>query len=313
MKRASRKSSKGPPVAAAAGHTALVVAAYGRRGLLESADGSRVACLAASRRLRFVCGDRVTWQPGADGIALIQDIAPRTGLLERQPERTGAPEPVAANLTHLLVLLAPRPAPDLELADRYLAAAVLMGAAGAVGWNKADLDAPPAAIETYARAGHQVFRLSAQAGTGVDALLAWIGSGKAVVVGQSGVGKSSLLNRLAPSAAGTTGELSSSTGEGRHTTTASVMFRVGAGWLADTPGVRDFVPAVPEPGHVRDGFLELRALAPGCRFADCSHRHEPGCRVLAAVAAGDVDRRRYESYVALLRTAEAMAERLRPR
>lgn len=312
MKQASPDSSKRPPAASDA-QRALVVAAYGRRGLLDPGDGTRLPCLASSRRLRFVCGDHVTWHPGADGIALIQDVAPRTGLLERQPERPGTPEPVAANLTHLLVLLAPRPAPDLELADRYLAAAVLMGASGAVGWNKSDLGAPPPALDAYARAGHPVFRLSAQAGTGVDQLLAWIGAGTAVVVGQSGVGKSSLLNRLAPDAAGITGDLSASTGEGRHTTTASVMFRAGRGWLADTPGVRDFVPAVPEPHHVRDGFLELRALAPGCRFADCSHRHEPGCRVLAAVAAGEVERRRYESHVALRRTAEAMAERLRPR
>jgi ribosome biogenesis GTPase len=313
VKRSSHDSSKGAPAATAGGQPALVVAAYGRRGLLETADGTRLPCLVASRRLRFVCGDRVTWQPGAEGIALIQDIAPRSGLLERQTERAGAPEPVAANLTHVLVLLAPRPAPDLELADRYLAAATLMGAAGAVAWNKAELEEPPTALDAYARAGHPVFKLSARAGTGIDTLLAWIGTGTAVVVGQSGVGKSSLLNRLAPEAAGTTGELSASTGEGRHTTTATVMFRVGAGWLADTPGVRDFVPAVPEPHHVRDGFLELRALAPSCRFADCSHRHEPGCRVLASVATGEVDRRRYESYVALRRTAEAMAERRRPR
>src|SRR5690606_4443030 len=99
-------------------------------------------------------------------------------------------------------------------------------------------------------------------------------------------------------------EISSSTGEGRHTTTASVLHRLaGGGALIDTPGVRDFVPALPEPRRIEVGFRELGSLAPGCRFADCLHLREPDCAIRNAVSAGTVDTRRYESYRRLLNLA----------
>jgi ribosome biogenesis GTPase len=285
-----------------------VVAAYGRRGELATPDGRRLPCLAPSRSLRFVCGDHVTWQPGGNDEALVVAIAPRRGLLERQPDRVGRPEPVAANLTHVLVLLAPEPPPDFELADRYLAAAVLIGAEAAIGWNKTDVaPALPAELAAYAQAGHPILPLAARSGQGLDALRAWIGAGVALVVGQSGVGKSSLQNSLVPEAAGVTGALSTSTGEGRHTTTATRMFPLGAGWLADTPGVRDFAPAIPDPRDVASGFRELAALAQGCRFPDCRHTGEPGCAVKAALAAGQVTERRYASYRQLLKAATSAA------
>lgn len=312
MKQPSRKSSKGTP--AAAGQPGLVVAAYGRRGELATADGRRLPCLAPSRGLRFVCGDRVTWEPGGDGEALILGIGARTGLLERQSDRPGRPEPLAANLTHVLVLLAPRPAPDFELADRYLAAARLAGATAAVGWNKSDL-APvlPPELQVLVAAGYPVFGLGARSGEGVAAVRDWIGTGMALVVGQSGVGKSSLLNRLVPGTGSATGELSDATGEGRHTTTATRMFALGGGWLADAPGVRDFAPAIPDPRRVADGFLELARLAGDCRFPDCYHAEEPGCAVKAGVAAGRVDPRRYASYRLLLKAAQAAAAQRHPR
>jgi ribosome biogenesis GTPase len=306
--RASRQSSKGAAATGPDSAAGLIVAAYGRRGELVGSDGRRRPCLAPSRGLRFVCGDRVRFTAAGDE-AHVTAVEPRRGLLERQPDRPGRPEPIAANLTHVLVLLAPRPVPDLEVADRYLAAALLIGATAAIGWNKTDLGPPPLALAPYAAAGHPVFPLGAHAGTGLEALRAWLAGGTVLVVGQSGVGKSSLLNRLVPAAGSTTGELSAGTGEGRHTTTATRMFPLGAGWLADTPGVRDFVPALPAPRDVARGFGELAALAPGCRFPDCLHVEEPGCAVKAALATGRIDARRYASYQALLKAARVAADR----
>jgi ribosome biogenesis GTPase len=309
VRRASRQSSKAPAGADGGSAAGLIVAAYGRRGELVGPDGRRRPCLAPSRGVRFVCGDRVRFTAGAGDEAHVTAVEPRRGLLERQPDRPGRPEPVAANLTHVLVLLAPRPSPDLEVADRYLAAALLIGAEAAIGWNKTDLAPPPPALAPYAAAGHPVFPLGIHAGTGLDAVRAWLAGGTVLVVGQSGVGKSSLLNRLVPAAGSTTGELSVGTGEGRHTTTATRMFPLGTGWLADTPGVRDFVPALPAPRDVARGFGELAALAAGCRFPDCVHVEEPNCAVKAALAAGRIDARRYASYRELLKAARLAADR----
>ena len=137
---------------------------------------------------------------------------------------------------------------------------------------------------------------------GFDALAAAFRDCTGILVGQSGVGKSSLLNALVPDAEAATGALSRATAEGTHTTSASVMHRLpGGGRLVDTPGERDFIPAVPADASVQAGFPEILAAAPGCRFRNCLHLREPGCAVKAAVTDGTVSARRYESYRRLLR------------
>lgn len=288
----------------------LVVAAYGRRGLLETEDGARMPFLVPGRRLRACCGDVVRWGPDpGDDSALLLGIEPRRNELARQPPRGTRAEVLAANLTHLLVVAAPEPEPDLFLVDRYLCAAALMDCEAAVIHNKCDLPGEPLADE-YRPLGYPVIRTSSRSGEGLDSVRDWLGAGTGILVGQSGVGKSSLLNALSPEADTETRALSEASGEGRHTTTASVLHRLpGGGALVDTPGVRDFVPALPEPRRVMAGFMEIVRLADECRFADCLHRHEPGCAVREAVAAGEVAGRRYDSYRRLLNLALKAVER----
>ena len=133
-----------------------------------------------------------------------------------------------------------------------------------------------------------------------------------MLVGQSGVGKSSLTNRLVPGIDAAVQELSSGTQEGRHTTTASVLYRLpGGGELIDSPGVRDYAPPLPAPRDVASGFREIAAAGRRCRFPDCHHRGEPGCAVEPAAAAGELDGRRLSSYRQLLRLAEEFAARAR--
>jgi len=131
-------------------------------------------------------------------------------------------------------------------------------------------------------------------------------------VGQSGVGKSSLINLLVPGVEAEVQEISRASEEGRHTTTASALYRLpGGGDLIDSPGVRDFAPPLPAPRDVASGFRELSAAGRDCRFPDCRHLGEPGCAVEPLVAAGRVSRRRLASYRQLYRLACDMEQKIR--
>jgi ribosome biogenesis GTPase len=209
-------------------------------------------------------------------------------------------EPLAANLTFIVIVCAPRPAPDFFLLDRFLCAAELMDCDAAIAWNKCDLGAAGADMDVYRELGYPLLEITARTGAGIGALDALLAGRVSILVGQSGVGKSSLVNALVPGEQAATGELSAAKSAGTHTTTAVVMYRLGSGGrLLDAPGVREFVPALGQGSRLADGFADLRALAPGCRFANCEHEHEPGCAVKAAVAGGTLAPRRYESYLGL--------------
>ncbi len=284
---------------------ALVVAAHGRRGQLALADGGRVPFMVRGRHLKVCCGDRVSYQAGAgraDEPVVVTGIELRDNELQRAAARGGLPETIVANVSHLIVVMAALPAPDLYLTDRYLCAARLMGATACIAWNKSDLAALPAAeLAVYESLACPVWEVSAATGAGIEALRAWIGTGTAVLVGQSGVGKSSLFNALVPGAEAITATISAASDEGRHTTTASVLHPLpGGGSLLDTPGVRDFVPAIPERAAISSGFIEIEEEGRQCRFRDCSHLRESFCAVQEAVAEGRIDPRRYESYRRLM-------------
>ncbi|MFQ5636115.1 MAG: ribosome small subunit-dependent GTPase A [Gammaproteobacteria bacterium] len=291
----------------------LVTAAYGQRGRLETASGERIRYLVRGRRLRVVCGDRVNWHRDRSGQeAIVTGICPRSNTLARLPANSSDAEVLAANVTCLVVVVASSPPTDWHLIDRYLAAAELMGCRALLADNKNDLCEAPAdaeraaAISGYRKLGYGCLRVSAETGTGIEALIAALRNETAILVGQSGVGKSSLINRLAPGADIVVGELSTANDEGTHTTTASAMHRLpDGGRLIDTPGVRDFVPAIPDTARVQHGFPEIRALADDCRFADCRHIREPDCAVKAAVAEGQIDPRRYETFKRLTRNSIA--------
>ncbi|TAK54704.1 MAG: ribosome small subunit-dependent GTPase A [Gammaproteobacteria bacterium] len=295
-----------------------VVAAHGRDAVVENEDRERIRCRLAGRRHAVVCGDRVRWTAGETegGGGTITAVLPRTTELARLNLR-GAAEPVAANLSQLVAVLAPRPAADFGLCDRYLAAAEWAGLRACVVVNKFDLpDAPAllaAATATYRAAGYPVVRASRDGEGGVSELAARLAGETSVLVGQSGVGKSSLTNRLVPGVEAVVREISEAASAGRHTTTASTLYHLpGGGELIDSPGVRDFAPPLPAPREIEHGFREIAAAA-SCRFADCRHLHEPGCAVAAAAADGRIDARRLASYRELLGLAEQLARPGSPR
>jgi ribosome biogenesis GTPase / thiamine phosphate phosphatase len=292
---------------------ATLIVTFGRHARVRDANGRELAARPQGRRMDCVCGDRVTCRhdPGHDEVHIVA-VLPRRSLLNRSDAR-GRAEAVVANVDLLGIVVAPAPAPDLFLLDRYLAAAQCAGIDALLLVNKIDLDGGTELLTELQALGESlgvpVLALSANTNQGIDELRQRLAGRLAVFVGQSGVGKSSLLARLLPQAAPRTQTLDRDD-EGRHTTTRSEMFQLpGGGALIDSPGVRDYAPAVADLEPRSLGFTDIARLAPACRFMDCRHLREPHCAVRAAVEAGQLDPRRYESYRRLRRLHEDLSER----
>lgn len=289
-----------------------VVASHGRTVVIEDREQRRIPCALSARRLQVVCGDEVHWREDSTGRGIVLDQLPRRSELSRINAQ-GEREVVVANVTQLIVVFAPVPKPDFFIADRYIAAAELHGLKAAVVLNKVELtvaaDACHTELSGYARIGYPTCRCSALADPGVNELRALLQNEVSVLVGQSGVGKSTLANCLLPGLEAQTASLSRGTLEGQHVTSAAMLLHLpGGGDLIDSPGVRDYAPAVEllaDPAHA---FRELATLASQCRFQDCSHLREPDCGVRRAVEAGTVSARRYESYRRLLRLQTRLRE-----
>jgi len=282
---------------------AEVIAAYGRHLLVRSGD-QELRARPSGRRLSIVCGDRVRCEHDrAHDEVLAIEVLPRKTLLARANLR-GESEPVVANITQLVVVVAPLPQPDFFIVDRYLCAATAAGIRGAVAVNKADLETNKIEreeLEAYSAAGYAHVTCSATDGRGLTELRALLAGAVSVLVGQSGVGKSSLVNALLPREQVETGGLMREE-EGRHTTTASRSYSLDSGGkLMDSPGVRDFAPAIQQLDAETLGFPEVDRRASNCKFQDCRHMQEPACAVIAAVEAGEILARRYESYRRLRR------------
>lgn len=295
---------------------AQVVATFGRHLRVREPGGAEHAARPLGRGLEIVCGDRVRCRADVRHNELhVTELLPRASALYRSNLR-GVAEAVVANISRLLVVLAPRPEPDLFVVDRYLAAAGSAGIAAALVVNKSDLGVTAelaGELDAFARLGYPCVPCCTSEPAGLRALERLCASGTAALVGQSGVGKSSILRGLLPGAEVAVGKLVRNE-EGRHTTTASHLFDLpGGGCLIDSPGVRDFAPAIDRLEPRSLGFIDVERLAGGCRFADCRHLREPDCAVRAATISGGLHARRYESYRRLRRLFEELQEARGPK
>lgn len=296
------------PAAPADGADGTVVAVFGRRFEVETADGRRVDCVARARKREAACGDRVVVHATGPGQGVIDAIQPRTSFLERA-DRVKR-KAIAANADQVLVLVAVEPWFSDEFVTRVLLLADAAGLDTLVALNKVDLPGAAAARERLAvfeRAGHPVLEVAvrprgsdgARLDTthGTDTLRARLAGRATVLAGQSGMGKSSLVNALIPGANAATGEISQALGSGRHTTTFSRLYRLDErATLIDCPGMQEVGLAHLEPAQLLTGFRDFAPHLGDCRFANCRHDREPGCGLTAAVAAGAVDSRRYELF-----------------
>ena len=260
---------------------------------------------------KVVVGDQVRLDPAeAGGLHPIVAMEPRHSLLERRvPEGRGT-RPIAANVDQVLVVTATAdPAPIPQLIDRLLVVAEANSIAAGVIVNKVDLDPGTSLLERCRRAGYQAFPTSVRTGDGLPELRAALADRISVVTGPSGAGKSSLLNAIQPGLRLRTGEISAKVRRGKNTTVSAVMLPLErGGFLVDTPGFSEVGLWGVNPAELDDCFPEFRPSLDHCKYADCRHRTEPGCRVRQALAEGHIDPSRYDSYRTLLEELESAPE-----
>lgn len=257
---------------------------------------------------RVVVGDRVRLEPVPTGeLYGVVGVEPRSSLLERRvPEGRGT-RPVAANIDAVLVVTSTAdPAPIPQLIDRLLVVAEANSIPAAVVVNKIDLDPGGALIARCRTAGYPVYPTSVKTGEGIDAFGAALAGRISVVTGPSGAGKSSLLNAVQPGLRLRTGEISPKLRRGRNTTVSAVMLPLeNGGYLVDTPGFSEVGLWGIVPRELASCFPEMRPFIGQCRYGDCRHMTEPGCRIVEAVDSGEILPDRLESYRVLLRELES--------
>ena len=224
------------------------------------------------------------------------------------PRRNSFVRPAVANIDALVVFAANvNPVTEPFLIDRVAAIAGDQEVPVILCVNKCDLDPAMDLVRIYTHAGFPVICTSAETGEGVDELRSLIRGKLVAFTGNSGVGKSSILNRLCPELALATGEVSEKLGRGRHTTRHVELYDLGEDtYVMDTPGFSSFDTDQMDvilKENLQYAFPDFGPYVGSCQFHDCSHRKEPGCAVTAALAAGDIELTRYDSYLRLYEKA----------
>jgi len=288
----------------------LIVRGHGRHYLVEDDGGERHMCHPRGKKSEAVVGDRVRWAPSGDE-GVIEAVEPRRNLLYRQDE--WKTKSFAANIDQLLVLVAVEPVFSESQLARALIAAESAGIDTRIALNKIDLPGTASARERlvpYVAMGVSVMELALRADpAGARATLAsWLDGKSTLVLGPSGTGKSTLTNLLVPDAKAQVGEISQALNSGRHTTTTTQWYwieRATRTGLIDSPGFQEFGLRQIDAAALAGFMPDLREHAGECRFYNCTHMHEPGCGVQAAVEQGLINPSRYRIYGEILGELQA--------
>jgi ribosome biogenesis GTPase / thiamine phosphate phosphatase len=276
-------------------------------------------CQAAGRLTRgkhtedaLAVGDRVMFEPlQTEGTVngRIQKVLPRERMLARKDPIAGTNEReikqvVVANLDLVVFVFAcAQPEFKARMLDRYLVGAEAQKLPVLICASKVDLVGLPEARRTFAdyeRIGYRVVYTSAVGDLGIAEMRALLHGKLSVLTGKSGVGKSHLLNTLKPGLAQEVGKISELLKKGKHTTVVPELVALDdESWIADTPGLRSYAVWDVQAEELDGYYREIAPLVSRCVFSDCTHTHEPGCAVQAAVTQGKVSAARYDSYCRL--------------
>ena len=258
-------------------------------------------CFARKNLESLVIGDYVDFSIDPQtGQGIIEKRLPRHSLIARS-DRYHPIKEMAANLTQVLIMAAPIPPPHEYYIDQYLVATELAQLKALILINKSDLipDHPEilALQRFYEKVGYPVLQISALQGEHIAALRPYLAGETSLLLGVSGVGKSSLINTLLGQQVTKTSQISNANQKGQHTTSVSMLYHLPeAGHLIDVPGIREFKLPQPQQSRLAEGFRDFWPYLGHCRYRNCSHKNDPGCAILAAVAAGKIQAQRLQNY-----------------
>jgi ribosome biogenesis GTPase / thiamine phosphate phosphatase len=263
---------------------ARIVASHGRTYIVELADGSKRICSTRGKKTDFACGDRVVIKISNAEQAVIEKVIARETLLYRSDEWKS--KLIAANVTQIVIVVAPVPSWLDELIGRCLIAAESAGIKPVICLNKCDLPEAAAArdkLAAYQKLGYELVAISAQ--EDLLPLREKLRGHVSVLVGQSGMGKSTITNALIPDANARINDISIALDSGKHTTTHATLYHLDAeSDLIDSPGLQSFGLAHIQPEDLVHYMPDFRDYIGQCRFHNCRHRQEPNCAILGAVA-----------------------------
>lgn len=282
----------------------LIIQRFSRMALVEEPSGLVTQCAIRPDIPSLVAGDKVILQKEGDTQGIVVSVLPRQSVLHREDTR-GVQKPVAANITQLMIVIAPLPDISWLLLDSYLIMAEDLGLQACIILNKTDLpcDTAKKCLETtYQAIGYPTIRLSKTSLALDTALLDALRGQTSVFVGQSGVGKSTIIARILPTPhAIQTSALSEQSQLGQHTTSNSCLYHLpGGGHLIDSPGMREFRLNTFTPHHIAQGFREFRPYIERCQFRNCNHYETPGCAVMQALENHSLQKTRYDNYLKLI-------------
>jgi len=293
-------------------HAGLIIRAQSGFFTVETGEGSFVCQLRGRLKRGPRTGDlaaigdrvRITLQENDSG--MIEEIEERKQAIVRlDPRPQGEYQQILlANADQAVFVFATaRPTPKLRMLDRFLVIAEKQDIPAVIVANKVDLvgqEKAESIFGLYVEIGYPIIYASARTGQGVEELRATLAGKISALAGPSGAGKSSLLNAMQPGLGLEVSAISKALNKGVHTTVVRQMFPLASsGYVADTPGWKSLALWDTEPEELDGYFPELRERVAYCQFSDCTHIHEPGCAVLAAVDAGEVHPERYDSYLRL--------------
>ena len=296
----------------------LVIKNTGSWVTVRLEDGNTVSCkMRGVLRLQglrctnpVAVGDMVQVEDKGGDAPVVGAVEPRKNYIIRRASNLSKEfQIIASNLDQaVLVATIIHPETSTTFIDRFLATAEAYQVPAVLAFNKVDLLITEESRQyleelksMYESIGYPVVAMSAVTGEGTEALKALLSGKMSLLSGNSGVGKSSIINLLIPDAHVKVGDVSQTHHTGMHTTTFSELLDLpGGGAIIDTPGVKAFGTIDFERAEVSHYFPEIFRISDDCRFNNCTHTHEPGCAVLAAVESGDIAYSRFVSYLSIL-------------